>query len=187
MGSMACPISHLISAETSNSRWLPVCCYSCLSWLLSAYTESHFLFFKPLIHQHLPNKQVRLRLFLFRITLLNTFIHFFVSQTRPQTQTPAERPALPLDCVFPAFSFSTSRGRVSLYLRRILDGPHRLFFNSICYFSSYVWKICRFCSSYTFCTKIVSWETRLTETSLSEAFFGLKNASKWYCTLFKND
>ena len=38
--SMACPISQLITAETSSTRWLPARCYSCPSRLLFAHTES---------------------------------------------------------------------------------------------------------------------------------------------------
>ena len=49
---MACPLSQLITAETSSSRWLPVSCYSFPSWLLFSHTESCLSFLKPLIHRH---------------------------------------------------------------------------------------------------------------------------------------
>ena len=37
--SMACPISQLITAETSSTRWLPVRSYSCPSRLLFVHTK----------------------------------------------------------------------------------------------------------------------------------------------------
>ena len=129
--SMACPISQLITAETSSSRWLPVRCYSCPSWLLFAHTESHLPFFKPLIHRHRLVSFQTSRCISDRFPsewhcqiLVAFFFVLNTRRTRPQTQTPTKRPALRLDCVFSAFSASTSLGRVSLYLAQILALCH---------------------------------------------------------------